>query len=326
MKWMRLSVFVIGICAVTTLCSIGSAQAAATELIPFFTPPAGGGAYVLGAGMVSVTNKYTTGFTLVHESTTGTMDIVRRMMQRDGIKKPSLGIFGNVDAWNAYKGNNEYAGKPFQNLRAITYCLGTDQYFVVPTKSPIKSYADVKGKRLGVGGAGSTGANTALFMLEQHGITKNDFRPYYFVYNEIVQGLQDGSLDGGFVVGGYPIAAYTELSSTQSVRIVPVDDKVAEKITKEYPYYYRNIVKAKSYRGLELDTPIIGFSTSVWTYAGVDPEFVYKFLKNLHDHKVDYYAIHSAAKDMTLQDARKGNPLPLHPGAEKYLREAGAIK
>jgi len=163
-------------------------------------------------------------------------------------------------------------------------------------------------------------------MLEQHGITKNDFKPYYFIYNEIVQGLQDGSLDGGFVVGGYPIAAYTELSSTQNVRIIPVGDKVAARIVKEYPYYYRNVVKAKSYKGLEQDTPIVGFSTSVWTYAATHPELVYQFLKNLFDHKADYHSIHSAAKDMTLADARKGNPLPFHPGAERYLREVGAMK
>jgi len=323
MNWKRLNAWVIGIGCLALL-SVTSARAA--ELIPFYTPPAGGGAYVLGAGMVSVTNKYISGITLVHEATTGTMDIVRRMIQREGMKKPSFGIFGNVDAWNAYRGKNEYAGRPFESIRAVVYCLGTDQYFVVPANSPIKSFADAKGKRIGVGGAGSTGANTALFMLEQHGITKNDFKPYFFVYNEIVQGLQDGSLDGGFVVGGYPIAAYTELSTNQNVRIVPVEDKVAERVVKEYPYYYRNVVKAKSYRGLEQDTPIIGFSTSVWTYASVDTDLVYRFLKNLFDHKADYYSIHSAAKDMTLQDAKKGNPLPFHPGAEKYLKEMGAWK
>ena len=326
MKGIRRVVFIAGMCALATAWSLSAALAAPTELVPFYTPPAGGGAYVLGAGMVSVSNKYMTGTSLVHEATTGTMDIVRRMMQRESQKKPCLGIFGNVDAWNAYKGKNEYAGKPFEGVRAIAYCLGTDQYFVVPTNSPIKSYADAKGKRIGVGGAGSTGANTALFMLEQHGVTKADFKPYYFVYNEIVNGLQDGSLDGGFVVGGYPIAAYTELATTRNVRIVPVDNKVAEKISKEYPYYYRNVVKAKAYRGLDQDTPIMGFSTSVWTHAGTDAEFVYKFLKNLFDHKADYYSIHAAAKELTLENARKDNSLPYHPGAEKYLKEMGAWK
>jgi hypothetical protein len=299
---------------------------AATELIPFYTPPAGGGAYVLGAGITSVTNKYLPDVKIVHESTTGTMDIVRRMMQRESMKKDCLGVFGTVDAWNAYNGKNEYSGKPFTNLRMIVFVNGTDLYFVVPEKSPIKSYKDVKGKRIGMGGPGSTPANTALFLFEQAGITKNDFKPYYFTYKETVEGIQDGSLDGGFVAGGYPIAAYTELSTTHSVRIVPVDETLLKKITSEHPYYYRTVVKAKSYRGVEQDTPIMGFTTAVFTLLNASPEFVYKLIKNLFDHKEDYYGIHHSAKDMTPETALKGASVPIHPGAEKYYREIGVIK
>ena len=272
---------------------------------------------------VSISNKYLTGTTFVHEGAAGSMDIVRRMMQREAQKTATFGMFGNVDAWNATQGNNEYAGKPYKSLRAISYCLGTDSYFVVPAASPIKSYADAKGKRIGLGSAGGTGSNTAVFMLEQHGISKKDFKPYYYAYNEVVQGIQDGSLDAGFLVGGFPIPAYTELSTVHNVRIVPVDDKVADRIVKEYPYYYRTVIKAKSYKGLERDTPIVGFSTSLWTQASVEDELVYRFIKNLFDHRDEYIAIHSAGKDLTLENARKGAILPFHPGADRYLKEKG---
>ena len=69
------------------------------------------------------------------------------------------------------------------------------------------------------------------FLFEQHGVQKKDFKPYYFTYKETVEGLQDGSLDGGFLAGGYPISSYSELSTRQSVRIVPVDEKILKKIT-----------------------------------------------------------------------------------------------
>ena len=85
-------------------------------------------------------------------------------------------------------------------------------------------------------------------------------------------------------------------------------------------------MKAKSYKGLEQDTPIYGFTTALWTLSDMSPDFVYKLTKNLFDHKEDYYAIHKSAKDMTLQDAMKGIPLPFHPGAEKFYREAGVLK
>lgn len=325
MRRARLELFFLGVAFLSFLC-MPQSGIAATELIPLYTPPVGGTAYVLGAGVVTVTNKYLPDAHLVHEASTGTMDMVRRMQARDAAKKPAFAIFGSPDAWKAYKGEAEYGGKPFSNLRALVFLNASDQYFVVPGKGPIKSYADAKGKRIGIGGPGSTVANSALLFLEYAGVKKADFKPYFYTYRETVEGIQDGSLDGGFVGGGYPVAIYTELALKHDVRIVPVDEAILKKVIAEHPYYYGSIVKAKSYRGLEQDTRIYGFTTALWTLASVPEEFVYKMIKNLFDHKEDYYAIHSSAKDMTLQDAMKGIPLPFHPGAEKFYREAGILK
>jgi uncharacterized protein len=325
MKAARFIIFVAGVYSMIIIFSLTPVHAA-SELIPFYTPPSGGGAYILGAGIVSVTNKYLTDVKLVHEACSGTMDIVRRLMMRDSQKKDAFGVFGTVDSWRALKGQGEYTGKPFTDLRAVVFVLPTDLYFVVPANSPIKSYADAKGKRIGVGGPGSTPANTALFLLEQSGVTKENFKPYYYVYKELVEGIQNGSLDGVFLAGGYPIASYTELSLQHNVRIVPMEEKLLAKIVTDHPYYYQNVVKAKSYKGVEKDVPILGFTTAVFTHSGVSTDIVYNVLKNLFDHKADYYSIHSSAKAMTVESATKGIPVPFHPGAEKYLKEIGAMK
>jgi len=325
MKLVRLvMLFLFSVCV---FCSLSvPAATAATELVPFYTPAVGGTGYILGAGVVTVTNKFLPDVKMVHESTTGSMEIVRRMMQREAQKKDCFGLFGTVDAWNAMYGKNEYAGKPFAGIRALTYVLGTDVYLVVPANSPIKSWADVRGKRIGIGGPGSTSANTALYLLEEYGIAKKDFKPYYFVYRETVEGIQNDSLDGGILVGGYPVAAYSELATQRAVRIVPVDEKIVKKVTTDHPYYYRTVIKAKSYKGLEQDTPVLGFTTAIYAHEGMSSDFVYKIMKNLFEHKADYYAIHASAKDMSLEDVTKGIPIPFHPGAVKYLKEIGAMK
>ena len=300
---------------------------AVQELIPFNTPPAGGGAYVLGAGMVSVANKYMPGgVKFVHEASTGTMEMIRRLQTAYNQKKDSLATFGVTDGTNAYLGKQEYVGKAFPGLRAIVFNQYVDLYLAVPAKSPIKSYADVKGKRIGMGGAGSSVANTGFLILEQYGVTKKDFKPFYYVYKETIEGIGDGSLDGGFLAGGYPMASYMELSTTQDVRIIPVDENIAKKITTDYPGYYENIVKAKLYRGLEQDTRIVGWTGAVWTHANTNTDVVYNFLKTLFDHKEEYYTIHRDAKALTVETATKTIRIPLHPGAEKCLRELGAIK
>jgi len=316
---------VLGVVAVWAAFTPSPARSAG-ELTPLYTPPVGGTAYVLGAGVVSVTNKYLPDAHLVHEASTGTLDMIRRMMQRDEGNQPAFAIFGSPDGWKAFKGVDQYKGKPFPNLRAVVFLNASDQYLVVPAKSGIKSFADVKGKRIGIGGPGSSVANSALLFLEYFGVKKDDFKPYYYTYKETVEGIQNGSLDGGFVGGGYPVAIYTELAMKHDVRIVNVDEPVLKKVVAEHPYYYGSVVKAKSYKGLDEDVSIYGFTTGLFTLARLSDEKIYKMVKSLFDHKEDYYAIHKSAKDMTLKDAMKGIPIPFHPGAEKFYREAGVLK
>ncbi len=311
--------------AVTLLASfwVCSDAAAQEKLVAYYSPPAGGGAFTLVAGQVTVTNRYMgAGYKFVHEQTTGTLEIIRRMALAQSQKKDAFGDFGSTDGYNAYKGRAEYSGgKAFPGLRAVAYNQLVDLYLAVPANSPIKTWADVKGKRIGVGGPGSSVANTGFLILQQYGVKKEDFKPFYFVYKETIEGIQDGSLDGGFLAGGNPMPSYLELSTRNNVRIIPVDEKIAQKIIAEQPGYYTGIVKAKSYKGLDQDTRILGWTGSIWTHSGVSDDLVYKFIKNLFDHKEEYFAVHQDAKELKLQEYNKGVAVPFHPGAEKYFKE-----
>ena len=306
---------------------IRSDAAAQEKLVAYYSPPAGGGAFTLVAGQVTVTNRYMGGgYKFVHEQTTGTLEIVRRLATAYSQKKDAFGDFGSTDGYNAWKGRAEYSGKAFPGLRAVAFNQLVDLYLAVPANSPIKSYADVKGKRIGMGGPGSSVANLGHLILQQYGIKKEDFKPYYFVYKESIEGLQDGSLDGALFAGGYPMPSYLELSTRNNVRIVPVDEKIANKIITEQPGYYTSIVKAKSYKGLGQDTRIMGWTGAIWTHQLESDDLVYKFLKNLFDHKEEYFAVHQDAKVLSLKDYDKGVAVPFHPGAEKYFKEVGVWK
>ena len=103
MKWPNSAIVAMIVCALAGYLAPTPARAAA-ELVPLYTPPAGGTAYVLGAGIVTTTNKYMQDTQIVHEAATGTMEMVRRMMQRESMKKPALAVFGTPDGWKAYRG------------------------------------------------------------------------------------------------------------------------------------------------------------------------------------------------------------------------------
>ncbi len=315
---------------ITVFISIGiimnnTVMPAEKKMIPLYTPPTGGTAYILGAGIASVTNKYMTDIQMVVETTTGTLEMVRRLMERERINQEGFATFGTVEGFDAFKGLREYSGRAFPNLRAISYQTTYFVYLVVPADSPIKSYADIRGKRVGMGGAGSSVAVTGFILLEAHGVKKEDFKPLFYTYKQTMEGIKDGSLDAGFLGGSYPMASYTELSLTHRVRIVPVDKSGADKVMSERPYVL-DVVKAKSYKGLENDTPVMGWAGGIFTHAGVSSDLVYRFIKNLYEHREEYYQVHVAAKELKPEAALKGILVPLHPGAEKYLKEIGLIK
>jgi TRAP transporter TAXI family solute receptor len=305
--------------------ALGSAQAA--ELTPVYTPASGSTVYVLGTGVTAVANKFMPEANFVHEATNGTMDMIRRMQKRFEQNKPVIGLFGAPEGYKAYMGEGDFSASKFDGLRAVAFLAGSDQYFVVPADSSIKSYADVKGKRIGVGGPGSTIANNAFFFFEQHGAKKEDFKFFFYQFKEVVEGIQNKSLDGGFLGGNYPMPSYTELSLQHPVRIVPVDEKVFDEILPKVPYYYKRVIPAGAYKGHDKDTLIFAFSTVIWAHTKMSDDLVYNFLKNLFEHRTEYYPVHkSAEKDFVLENLTKGVPIPYHPGAEKYLREIGALK
>ncbi len=301
--------------------------AVAAEVVPFMTVGAGGTAFPLGAGMVSVTNKYNTaGPKLVHEATSGTLEMVRKLAAAEKQRKPAIAMFGTTEGWDAYKGLGDYKGKAFPGLRSICFNQDFALHLVVSARSGIKSHADLKGKRVAIGGPGSTIATTSLLILEHYGITKKDFKFYYYNFREMIEGIADGSLDGGFIGGAYPVAAVTEITTTNDVRIIPVDEKILERIVKERPGYIKMVVKGKWYRGTDVDVPVLGWTSGVHTHAATPDPIVYNFMKALFEHLPEYHQGHMAAKNLTRESATRGLTAPLHPAAQKYFQDIGVIK
>ena len=152
MKMKKVFINMVGTCLFLASVFISSDASAQEKLVAFYSPPAGGGAYTLVAGEVMVSNRYMGGgVKFVHEQTTGTMEMVRRLMTAESQKKDAFASFGSTDGYNAYKGRQEYSGKPFTDLRAVVFNQLVDLYLAVPVNSPIKTYADVRGKRIAMG-------------------------------------------------------------------------------------------------------------------------------------------------------------------------------
>jgi uncharacterized protein len=66
--------------------------------------------------------------------------------------------------------------------------------------------------------------------------------------------------------------------------------------------------------------------TVLIAHAKTPPDVVYKITKAIVEGREDFTRVTAAMKGVTAKDMAANHGQPIHPGAEKYYREAGLLK
>ncbi len=237
------------------------------------------------------------------------------------------GLYGYY-AWNG-KGPLENDG-PQTNLRSVTMLWqNVEQFTVQADKAPTGTMADIaglKGGRLSLGkkNSGTLGSNVVL--LSNLGVDpEKDFDLVYVGYGPSADAMQNGQIDGMSTPAGTPTGAVTRAiaSMGNKVKLLEFTDEQAKTADGGLELWTEYIIKAGTYPGQEKDIKTIAQPNFLAVRADVDEEAVYKITKTIYENLPFLNAIHKATAVMTLEKAIAGLPLPLHPGALRYFKEAG---
>jgi len=297
---------------------------AATEIIPFYTPDAGGTMYIIGAGIADLVTRNIPGYSMHAEASGGSVPSITFIGERVEQGKLAMTALPSVNAIQAYNGEEPFK-KAYPNLRGVNFVYGSELNLVVPADSPIQTIYDIKGRRISLNAPGSGVAIVSEEIVNAHGMTVDDFSALWLNTQEIVSGIKDGSIDGGFIGASIPVPAITELTSSTDIRIISLDPEVVERKVAECPYYYKGVIPGGTYRGIDNDVLTIGYGVINIAPVEISEDFIYNFLTVLFENKGELEEIHPIIKQMTLEDATKTIGIPLHPGAEKYLKEKGIL-
>ena len=300
----------------------------AKELIPLITPGMGGTAYVLGAAIAKITQESVPGVEMVVQGESGSTTMLKLLHDFYLKGRNAFTVCDSNGVWSGYNAVGLFKGREkLSELRAITFLYGAEVFLVAKKSTGIKSYEDTKGKRIGLGPPGSSVAATGVLLFEENGLTPDkDFKGYYLSYKEVADGIRDNSIDAGILAGTAPVAAYSELSLTQDVTIIPVKPEILKKISEDRKYCYPSLIKKGSYKGIDKDIPVIAFGVMLATHSKTDPELVYQIIKSIYEKRSELVSISKAAEQMTPESALKSLGVPLHEGAEKYFKEIGVVK
>ena len=234
---------------------------------------------------------------------------------------------GDVAAW-AYAGTGIWEGQPkAEKLRAIANLYPESIHLVATQASGIKSVADLRGKRVSLDEPGSGTLVDAQLILAAAGLAEGDVKPEYLKPDQAADRMKDGAMDAFFFVGGYPAGAIAELASQQDVVIVPIEGEVADKVL-ENKFFATDTIPAGTYDNQEADVTTIAVGAQWLTSADQPEELIYNITKAVWNDatRKQLDAGHAKGKMIVKENATAGLGLPLHPGAERFYREAGLIQ
>lgn len=309
-----------------TLISLGSAHAADTTFMSIGTGGVTGVYYPTGGAICRLVNKNRKehGIRCAVESTGGSIYNINTIKAGE----LEFGVAQSDWQFHAFNGTSKFEGKQFKDIRAVM-SVHPEPFTVLAAKdSGIKTFEDIKGKRVNIGNPGSGQRATMEVVMKAFGMKKEDFSlATEYKGSEMAKQLCDGNIDVMIYTVGHPSAAIKEAMTTCSPVLVPVTGAPIDKLVADNPFYRKATIPAALYAGTEKDIETFGVGATLVTSAKVPEKVVYTTAKAVMENIDDFKKLHPAFANLDpKQMVKDGLSAPLHKGAEKAYKELGLMK
>lgn len=279
--------------------------------------------FVVGQSICRLVNRTTaeTNLKCTAPSTGGSIANINAIMAGD----MDMGVAQSDWQYHAYNGTSKFEGNQFSDERAVFSVHGEPFTVIARADSGIKTFADLKGKRVNIGNPGSGQRATMDVVMNALGWTLGDFAlASELKPAEQAAALGDNKVDAIIYTVGHPNGSIQEAVSTVDAVLIPVEGPEIDKLIAENPFYAAATVPGGMYKGSDADTHTFGVKATFVTSAKVDDEVVYQVVKAVFDNFDRFKRLHPAFEHLKEEDMIKaGLSAPLHPGAEKYYKERG---
>ncbi|MBC6715506.1 TAXI family TRAP transporter solute-binding subunit [Aurantimonas sp. DM33-3] len=306
--------------AVVAGLAFAPATASAQQFINVLTGGTSGVYYPLGVALAKVYADNIEGVKTQVQSTKASVENVNLVTQGRGEIAFALG-----DTVKAAAEGNADAGfqQPVENLRAIAAIYPNYVQIVASQESGITDLAGLKGKALSVGAPASGTELNARAIFGAAEMSYDDLgKTEYLPFAESVELIKNRQLDATLQSAGLGVASIRDLASSLPITVVAVPAEIAEKLGA--PFAAAEI-PAGTYDGQDDAVPTLAITNILVTSAEVDEELAYQMTKQLFENLPELIAAHNAAEGIDPKTAGKNLPVPLHPGAERYYKEAGLL-
>ena len=294
--------------------------AVSAEFINILTGGTSGVYYPLGVGLSKIYGEKIEGSKVQVQSTKASVENLNLIQSGKG----EIAFVLGDSVKYGWEGNAE-AGfqSKLDNLRGIAGIYPNYVHIVASKSSNINSIEDLKGKRVSVGAPKSGTELQARAILKAAGMSYEDLgKVEYLPFGQSVELIKNRQIDATVQSAGLGVASIKDLANSVEVVIVEIPENLIEKLGAPY---VSATIPANTYQGVAQDTKTAGIVNFLITSQNVSDQTAYDMTKHLFENLPALVATHSAAKNINIDKALTGMPVPLHPGAEKYYKEKGIV-
>jgi TRAP transporter TAXI family solute receptor len=313
----KLAIVVAVVAASATLAPGAKAQ----QTIHILTGGTSGIYYPLGVALGKIYGDKITGVKTQVQATKASVENLILLEQGKGQIAFALG-----DSLKAAWDGDEDAGfkTKLGKLRAIGAIYPGYIQLVATRESGIRTVTDLKGKSLSVGAPKSGTELNTRAILKAAGMSYADIgKVDYLPFAESVDLMKNRQLAATLQTAGLGVASLRDLSATTDVTVVSVPKSIVDKMGRPFMSVK---IPANTYKGQDKDVETAGVANYLVTHADVSDELVYQMTKLVFESQNELGAAHAVGKEIRLENAMAGVPIPLHPGAQRYFRERGLSK
>jgi TRAP transporter TAXI family solute receptor len=274
--------------------------------------------YQIGGGFADLITRYVPGYDAHAEPSGASGDNIRRVASGDF----DLGFANSDNAADAFTGKASFAGQP-QKIAALSRIYRSYVQCVVRTAANINSFADLRGKRISTSSPNSgTDVLSGRILSVSNIDPDNDVIRQRLSLPETTKGMQAGTTDALFFVGGLPTPGITDLfaSGPDKYRFLPLDTQLPALISKYGPTYGVAALPKKAYN-LTVDTKTIVVFNMILVTPNMPDDLAYSLTKVLYEHQPELAKVHPEGRNFDKAGGPKTEPVPLHPGARRYFQQ-----
>ncbi|MEO0980122.1 MAG: TAXI family TRAP transporter solute-binding subunit [Pseudomonadota bacterium] len=241
-------------------------------------------------------------------------------------------IYNLMSAGKAMYAKEPDAPELAKNYRLLMWFPYGQYHFAVRGDSDIQVLDDIEGASVFLGPQGGGAYNAARGWVEATTglVVGEDYDAIKANWQTGFQAFLDGKID--VYVNGCldPCGQFIQFTETENLRFIGPESDESEEVDQWLgKWRYRAEVPAGMYDGQTNEGPVMSFDTAVGigVRADLDDETVYKITKTFWDNleQVTSEAPWAKALDVKFAASKRGL-MDLHPGAERYYREVGAME